>query len=110
MCVLGEGGGGRGSENTNRGTKGNTEGMNLKKHQQNILGKIQVTLCEFRRATIDEDSEDANMPLVNRESRLKAIECRPRAKRKICHQARKKCKKMDKVPITSAFNTLQPLS
>ena len=56
-----------------------------------------------------EDSEDANMLLGNQEPRLKAVGCKPRARRKICRQARKKGKRVDKASVTSASNALHPL-
>ena len=101
---------GQGSENTNKGIKDNAEETNLEKHQHNVLGKIQETLCKCKTTTMDEDSKNANMPLRNREPRLKVVECKPRVKIEICHQARKKGKRMDKASITSAFNALQPFS
>ena len=101
---------GQGSENTNKGIKDNAEETNLEKHQQNVLGKIQETLCKCRKTTMDKDSKNANMPLRNREPRLKVVECKPRAKIKICRQVGKKGKRMDKSSITSAFNALQPFS
>jgi len=91
--------------NTNKGIKDNVEETNPKRHQQNVLRKIQVTLCKCRKTTMDKNSEDANMPSGNQEPRLTVVGCKPRAKRKICRQARKKGKRMDK-----AFNALQPLS
>ena len=84
--------------------------MNLKKHQQNVLEKIQVTLCKCKRTTTPEDFEDANMLSGNRERRLKAIGCKPRARRKICPQVRKKGKMTYKASVTSAFNILHPFS
>ena len=97
---------GRGSENKNKGIKDNAKETNLEKHQQNVLGKIQVTLCKCRKTTMDKDSKNVNMPLGNREPRLKVVKCKPRAKRKICRQAWKKGKRTDKASITSAFNAL----
>ena len=84
--------------------------MNLRKHQQNVLGKIKVTLCKCIKTTMLEDFEDANMLLGNRKRRIKAVGCKPRARRKICPQDGKKGKMTDKTFVTSAFNTLHLLS
>ncbi|KAK9999302.1 hypothetical protein SO802_018905 [Lithocarpus litseifolius] len=62
---------GRGFENKNKWIKDNAEETNLEKHRQNVLEKIQVTLCKCRKTIMDEDSENANMPLGNQEPRLK---------------------------------------
>ena len=39
---------GRGSKNTNKVIKDSTEEANLRKHQQNVIGKILATLCKLR--------------------------------------------------------------
>ena len=83
--------------------------MELGRHQPNVLGKIKITLCKCKKTTMDKNFEHANMPSGNREPRPTVVGCKPRAKRKICHQAGKKGKRMDKASITSAFNALQPL-
>ena len=76
---------GRVSENTNREIRDKAKEMNLREHQQNVLKKIQVTLCKCKKTTMDEDSEDVNLPSKNQDLRLKVVRCKPRAKRKICH-------------------------
>jgi len=102
--------GGRGSENTNKGIKDNAKETNLGRHQKNVLGKIPMTSCKCKNTTMDKNSEDANMPSGNREPRLTVVGCKLRVKRKICCQAGKKGKRIDKASITSAFHALQPLN
>ena len=89
--------------------KDKARSTNLGKYQQNVLEKIQATLSKCRKTTTPDDSEDANMLSRNRELRIRVVECKLRVRRKICRQARKKGKRMDKASITSSFNALHPL-
>ena len=86
--------------------KDKARSTNLGKYQQNVLEKIQATLCKCRKTTTPDDFEDANMLSRNRELRIRVVECKLRVRRKICRQARKKGKRMDKASITSSFNAL----
>ena len=86
--------------------KDKARNTNLGKYQLNVLKKIQATLCKCRKTTTPYDSEDANMLSRNRELRIRVVECKLRVRRKICCQARKKGKRMDKASITSSFNAL----
>ena len=71
---------GRGSKNTNKVIKDSTEEANLRKHQQNALGKILVTLCKGRKTTANEDSKDINLPSTSWEPKLKEVGYEPRVK------------------------------
>ena len=72
---------GRGSKNTNKVIKDSTEEANLRKHQQNALGKILVTLCKGRKTIVDEDFEDTNLLSASQEPKLKEVGCRSKVKR-----------------------------
>ena len=85
----------RGSKNTNKIIKDIPKEANLEKDQQNVLGKILVTLCEGRKITADKDSEDTNLPSVSREQKLKEVGCGSRVKRVTQCKAKKKIKERD---------------
>ena len=72
---------GRGSNNTVKGIKDSIRETNLGKHHQSILGEIQMTLCKYRKSTMDEDRKDASMLSEGREPRLKVVGYKPRVKR-----------------------------
>ena len=90
--------------------KDSIEEANLGKHQQNVLGKIQATLCKGRKTTSDEDFEDANLPLASQEPKLKEVGYKPRVKGLPGAEQRRKERGRIKATIPSALNALQPLS
>ena len=101
---------GQGSKNKNKVIKDSTEEANLGKHQQNVLGKIQATLCKGRKTTADEDFEDTNLPLASQELKLKKVGYEPRVKGLTSAEQRRKERGRIKVTIPSTLNALQPFS
>ena len=94
---------GQGSKNTNKVIKDSTEEAILGKHQQNVLGKIQATLCKGRKTTTDEDFEDTNLPSASQEPKLKKFGYEPRVKGLPGAKQRRKERGRIKVTIPSAL-------